>query len=240
MVETRILWASWHRACCALLAPAYGSASETLYRFTFVDGKIDSVINPYGILETYLPRTLPWTIEELESAIVGATMFWEGWWLHQNVYSGSFSHEHWGMEGWNNAPHLVDMGYVDLLPSSNFTSLEDIRYYMSHYFTERWIEQELSRELPAFVEYNGLLYVNVNRSDDSLYIPVPIWRTTTADPIWETSTVYLIEQEGKKHAVVEMAVSREIFDGGTDEVRIRFIFIDGKIDEVIEPLRKSQ
>jgi len=45
VVETTVLWGSWHRI------PYGGDAYpwEVLYRFTFIDGKIDAVENPDGI-----------------------------------------------------------------------------------------------------------------------------------------------------------------------------------------------
>ena len=236
VVDTRILWGSWHRVCCGLLAPGHGNISDTLYRFTLIDGRIDSVENPYDIFETYIGRTLPWAMEELESAIVGATTFWEGWWNRAGTFGGSFDSAHWG--GWGTGldvfiEGITDIGYIELLPSSNFASMEDIRNHLAIYFTGQWIEQVLSSyERPPFIVYDNVLYAHVGRWDFD-YIHIPAWRTPTREPDWETATFVLMEQDDKHHAVVEMTVERLDWNGETDEVRVRFIFVDGRIDDVI-------
>jgi hypothetical protein len=46
IVETTVLWGSWHRE-------PYDDAYpwEVLYRFTFINGKIETVENPYGVFQ---------------------------------------------------------------------------------------------------------------------------------------------------------------------------------------------
>ncbi|MCL2356637.1 MAG: hypothetical protein FWC70_05685 [Defluviitaleaceae bacterium] len=248
VVDTRILWGSWHRVCCGLLAPGHGIGSDTLYRFTLIDGKIDSIENPYGY-ETSIGRTLPWAIEELESAIVGATNFWEGWWNRAGTFGGSFDSAHWG--GWGPGSDVfiegvTDIGYIELLPSSGFANLDDIRNHLAIYFTDDRIEYELSREIPAFIEHDGLLFVHVSRwIGYSPNVHVPVWRTFTHEPQWDTATFVLVDRDGKHHAVVEMTVERHSWanvempvDGGDalpgeiDEVRVRFTFADGRISDI--------
>ena len=169
------------------------------------------------VFEEYEPEPEPepepyFSIRELGSTIVAAGTFWEDWW----TFNGQFSHVAWE-EG-----HLEI--YNRLLPASGFTSLDDVHNYLSQYYTGTWVDSELSREFPIFIEHDSRLYINSVRAG-------------FARPDWTTATHVLIEQEGS-HALVETTVLEEEWHQASYremnpwEVRYRFTFIDGRISSV--------
>jgi len=105
-----------------------------------------------------------WTVEELGEKIVVAGTFWENWW----ELKGRFDIKHIGDEIWadwqEEGEILTATGiYGNLLPSSDFKSMDDIRNYLLQFYTENWVEKELSDELPKFVENNDMLFVETSR-----------------------------------------------------------------------------
>jgi len=198
------------------------------------------------------------TIEELGETIVAAGTFWEDWWnfrgpfdwqhfapietfdepLPEHYVTGSDEHNAWleRQRVWHEEylarfpEHLRERGFfwVQLLPSSGFESLSNIRDYLLQYYTERWVDAELFGEFTKFVEYDGVLYVCGARAGLS--------RAN-----WETAEHELIEQDGSR-AVVETTVMhgawhREPYeeDIGAVPVQYRFTFVDGRIDQVESP-----
>ena len=197
-----------------------------------------------------------WTVEELGETIVAAGTFWEDWWSlrgrfgweHFDVFEFeplpehyvTFSDEHHAWLARQDElmalyrarfpEGLLDRGAFEiLLPSSGFTSLNDIRGYLLQYYTEAWIDAELSGDFAAFVEYDGTLFVDITRAG-------------FGRPDWSTAAHTLVEQDGG-HAVVETTVSWGAwhripygYDGDgyevIGEVLYRFTFIDGKINAV--------
>ena len=190
------------------------------------------------------------TIEELGDTIAAAGAFWEDWWnltgrfdfnQHFELFEGeplpehyvTFSDEH---NAWMERQsvlfeehlakfpqHLLDIGaaFEILLPSSGFTSLDDIRNYLLQYYTESWIDVELPREMLIFAEYDGVLFVNVTRAG-------------FPRPSWETATYTLVEQDGS-HTVVETTVLMSMWHIGHEHVHSweahhLITFIDGRID----------
>jgi len=127
-----------------------------------------------------------WTIEELGEIIVASGNFWAEWWYT----SGRFAFYHLG--DWEDTPANIPSIYVELLPSSGFSDLNDIRDYLLQFYTESWINAHLAQDVPAFIEYDGILYTNVGR-------------ICGASADWETATHTLIDQV-KCHAFVESSL----------------------------------
>ncbi|MCL2565146.1 MAG: IseA DL-endopeptidase inhibitor family protein [Defluviitaleaceae bacterium] len=213
LVETAVLWGSWHRE-----PYDYAYPWEVVYHFTFVDGKINIVENPYGIFEEIAyEASHNWNIEELGLTIVRAGWFWEDWWS----FSSRFLPDH---IDWNVPSHIAVMGYARLLPSSGFESLDEICIYLSRYYTESWIEREVFGEFSAFIEYEGELYIYGSR----------VVSSNIPRPNWGFATHILIEQDGSR-AVVETTVLTEYWDGQTSERQHIFTFADGRIDRGLGP-----
>ena len=96
-----------------------------------------------------------WSIEELGDIIVASGDFWNDWWLRQNNFGWEHTYPHVHLHSKNHPEHI----YVRLLPSSGFTSLEDIRQRLSLYYTERFIDEILGAWQAPFVEYANNLYI---------------------------------------------------------------------------------
>jgi len=155
------------------------------------------------------------TIEELGEKIVAAGAFWEDWWR----VVGRFAY------------HMIDWGnthpngsYNRLLSSSGFENLEDIREFLSVYYTSSWIDNELTGQFPRFVMFEGDLFVHTARAG----LP---------RPMWETASHVLIEQ-GEGRAVVDTTVMMFIDDETTSifEKIYRFTLYNGLIDSYQEEL----
>ena len=201
-----------------------------------------------------------WTIEELGATIVAAGTFWEDWWIGRRWFSPEnyLSYEWWNWEPMpehyvtfspeHNAWIERQNAYIDewnakfpeglldnrafniLLPSSGFTSLDDIREYLLQYYTEAWVDAKLFSDFPIFVEYDGVLFVDVARA-------------CSLRPIWETASHILLETGSLPDEgilVVETTVGyREPWGplGVTSTVYLatyRFTFIHSKINSVTE------
>ena len=165
----------------------------------------------YSSVQT-IEETTEWTVEELSAKIEAAGVFWNDWWWGR----GWFASEHivaWGVE---EVPEHLATVYLRLLPTSGFESIDDIRNYLLQYYTESWVDVELSREFAAFAEYDSVLYIN-------------IVRMCFGDRNWETAEHILVEQDGSR-AIVETTVI--VWHGEVAEYyehRYRFTFINGKI-----------
>ena len=173
---------------------------------------IETIWNPYTEIYTQDEEAAEWTVEELGAKIEAAGVFWNDWWFGR----GRFAPEHivaWGAEIL--PEHLADI-YLRLLPASGFESLSDIRNYLLRYYTECWVDMELSRMFAAFVECDNVLYIH--------YV-----RMCFGDRNWETAEHVLIEQD-VGHAIVATTVlvwHDEV--AAYYEHRYRFTFIDGGI-----------
>ncbi|MCL2350867.1 MAG: hypothetical protein FWC67_05240 [Defluviitaleaceae bacterium] len=161
--------------------------------------------NGYGeMTQTYRE----WTAQELGATIVAYGNFWEDWWS----FRGAFGFENIDWELWMNVP---DAGsFAVLMPSSGFSSLDDIYDYLSQYY----IEPDLRGR---FFEDGGFVYMDVTRAG-------------LARPNWATAQHTITEQEAGR-AVVE---TRVLWGGWHRapyhqirgwEVLYRFEFVDGKI-----------
>ena len=153
-----------------------------------------------------------WTVAELGATIEAAGMFWNDWWFGR----GRFAPEHIAAWGEEEVPEHLAAVYLRLLPTSGFESLDDIRSYLLQYYTESWVDAELSGAFAAFVEYDNILYIHIARM-------------CFGDRNWETAEHILIEQDGS-HAIIETTVLAwhgEV--AAYYESRYRFTFINGRI-----------
>ena len=131
-----------------------------------------------------------WTIEELGEIIVAAGTFWEDWWVRRD----RFGWEHTGY--WKDASEYNQYhpsNYVQLLPTSGFDNINDIRDYLLQLYTATWVDTWLTHEFSPFVEHNDMLYIHSIRIC-SVY------------PIWETATHTISNQVGC-HAFVKSTVT---------------------------------
>ena len=188
-------------------------------------GCTNGATTPYTETTTASPAApQEYTIEQLGATIVAAGEFWEDWWNMR----GPFAHEHIEELPWEDTPeHLLR--FSRFLPSSGFESLADIRAHLLQYYTEAWVDAALAGEFSAFVEYDGLLYVDTTRAGFS--------RSN-----WETATHTLVEQEGGR-AVVETTVMHGAWhripyepDIEASPVQYTFTFVGGRIDQVESPV----
>ena len=188
----------------------------------------DTAINGTTVIEStdYLQRddysieeTTEWTIEELGATIEAAGTFWNDWWWNRR----RFAFEHIVAWGGEEVPEHLDTVYLQLLPTSGFESIDDIRNHLLQYYTENWVDNELFREFAFFVEYDGILYVMAVRA-------------SFIDRIWETAEHILIEQDGNR-AVVKTTVSVWCGESGEYiETQHRITFINGRINDWSMPL----
>ena len=177
-----------------------------------------------GVCVPEYPRLL----EELGNTIVAAGTFWEDW--HRK--RGRFDLSHM-------APNWVSRSsaaFSQLLPTSGFESLEDVRNYLLQYFTESWVDAHLALMMPVFLEYDGVLFIHNDHVQGGF-------------SNWETATHTLVEQDGR-YAVVRTAVLHAnwanayawltsgamlqyiIGIGVVSLAQYYFTFIDGRIDSV--------
>ena len=157
-------------------------------------------------------ETTEWMIKELGATIEAAGTFWNDWWWNR----GRFALEHIARWGEEEVPEHLDTVYLRLLPTSGFGNINDIRNYLLQYYTESWVDAELSGLFAAFAEYDNALYIHIARM-------------SFGDRNWETAEHVLIEGYGS-HAIVETTVL--VWHGEVAayyEHQYRFTFIDGRI-----------
>ena len=168
-----------------------------------------------------------WRIEELGERIVAANEVWEDWWLLR----GRFSRENQDFGAIISYPSLG----VKLLSESGFESLSEVRNYLLKYYTENWVDWQLSRDFPIFLEHNNTLFINPDGSAYGL-----------SYTSFRNATHTLVEQEGGRVIVRTMGLSGSWHMKSCcpwDEIEwmfeyVRcyyFVFIDGKIDSIIVP-----
>ena len=139
--------------------------------------------------ETY-KQLREWTVEELGGIIVASSIFWRDWWYGR----GRFAWEHKGYWICDVAPNIHHhVMYVELLPTSGFESLNDIRYYLLQFYTVAWVNTLLSCQFSPFIEYNDKLFIHVAR-------------ICTVNFEWETATHTIINYVGC-HIFVRSIVS---------------------------------
>jgi hypothetical protein len=132
------------------------------------------------------------------ATLMGAMEFWDSWWNR----TGAFALEHIGEYVSNFQPfdeniapahHPISRGFSPLLPSSGFTSLDDIAEYLLQFYTQEWVDSGEFAEpsvlasvmgetvqrfggFNAFEEYDGNLYVFT-------------WNENLPRPDWERATI---------------------------------------------------
>ena len=181
------------------------------------------------------------TIEELSATIVAAGAFWEDWW----AWRGPFDIEHieervWPRESAVEQPrHPLSLGFRRLLPSSGFTSLDDIESHLLQYYTEAWVYAriisentvfdalaQLTNVFNPFVEYDGAIFTHANT------------RQNTNRPNWADATHIIKEQDGICTIVEttvplqEWVIRHNTWRAPSERI-YQFTFIDGRIDEMI-------
>jgi len=186
-----------------------------------------------------------YTLEELGETIAAAGEFWNDWWDRREAFAWEHiddSRRNWQpwYEEITPAHHPLSRGYSILLPSSGFTSLNDIGVHLLQFYTQSWVDREQFREsrvsmhiadgsyhyifgvTSAFEEYDGYLFIFTANE----------WQPR---PNWATAAHTLIEQDGSR-AVVETVVSvgEGIREGNASPtITYRFTFMDGRIDSGI-------
>lgn len=151
-------------------------------------------------------------VSQFEQTIVGAGNFWEDWWFLR----GPFAYE--------NIDSEEMLGFKNrLLPSSGFTTLDDIRSHLSNWFTIDWIENQIAEGF-VFSEYFDMIYVSAVRIG-------------TVRPDWNSATVRYLSSEGdvvRIEAVVQVgAWHRGLYEEAyARESTFLFTFRDGLIDDI--------
>jgi len=153
-------------------------------------------------------------LQPLSVIIVRSGIFWDDFWYLDAMFAQQ--HIEWG------APdHLAAQSYTRLLPSSSFSNLDDVREFLSQFYTAAWIEAELTSDTPPFVEYDGELFILGARAGDSR-------------PNWGTVRNTLISSDGV-NAVVETVVAHYVWhqeDAEMYDVTYEFSFVNGRIDSI--------
>jgi hypothetical protein len=179
-------------------------------------------VSGQGICECGITQNLEngdireWTIDELSEIITISGSFWNDWWYSLDSFDYSNLGD-WGYE--------YETIYMELLPSSDFNNLNDIKEYLLQFYTMAWVDAMLYSEFPPFLEHDNTLYAHKARTG-----------STRTD--WLAATHELIEQ----HAcctVIETTAIRMCFtraglgiDAYPHEVIYRFTFIDGRVSSV--------
>ena len=183
-----------------------------------------------------------WTLEEMVETIVAVGEFWNRWWASHHTFEWEHiddSRSNW--QPWDEAitpaHHPLSRGFAIILPSSGFSSLDDIGVYLSQFYTQGWIDAGRFAELVVTMEFmpsedvHLFGYYGLEEYDGELYVFIQVEWTARSD--WRTATHTLVEQDGNR-AVVETVVSTYIrsYSPNYDMPTIvyNFTFIDGKID----------
>ena len=162
------------------------------------------------------------SLHELTEIIIGAGSFWEEWW-GANVPTDRFGYEH---VRYIDVPEHLQSLFAELLPSSGFSDLNDIREYLSQFYTSRWIDEILhynSGFYPPFLEYRGNLYINIARGG-------------FARPDWSNVSYRLVEHQDNL-TIIDITLYHGSWhrlqsdgDAYSFEMTHRFTLINGRID----------
>ena len=183
----------------------------------FVDGRIDVGTSPWGWDDDVIWTSRIWSDEELEQVIMTAGDIWESWWNFEHTFFGMFVHE-------DDPQHITDLGYGRFSPYSWMYDGDpnDLRRWLSHWYTDNWINDLFGEEIPIFRDYNNVLYVMMARNIH----PRPDWRTAAFE----------IFQEAEGRHRVDVQVHQIDSAGMFQGLRLGiFILIDGRIDEGMSP-----
>lgn len=152
-----------------------------------------------------------WTVEELGEIIVASGTFWTDWWM----WRGRFACYHMG--SWDYDSPINLSGYIELLPTSGFGSINDIREYLLQFYTKAWVDAYLTNEMPAFIEYNDVLYMHIART---CYVPNKMSEFSFA----------LVTQDGCHAVVVAYICWYRTWTSANDYDFPHFIFTNGRIN----------
>ncbi|MCL2619939.1 MAG: IseA DL-endopeptidase inhibitor family protein [Defluviitaleaceae bacterium] len=191
--------------------------TEARFYTHFVNGRIDIGTSPWTWGDDIVWMDRIWTFDEVKQTIQRAGYLWENWWNFEHAFAPLYL-------GWLDAPmqpvppHLNALGYFRMYPSPWFVDMHTLRQFLSHFYTDSWIDNMLAEEIPIFMEYNGELFVMTARNNHPR-------------PDWETATFQLVEQDGNRF-VIDVVVNLRDAEG---VLQHRFTIIDGVIDEGLSP-----
>jgi len=160
------------------------------------------------------PAFVPSPIDPFAVTILRAGIFWDDFWYLDAMFS--VNNIDWGAP-----PHLAAQSFTRLLPTSGFENLDDIRNFLSQFYTDAWIDAEFASDTPPFAEYDDELFMQGARAGISR-------------PNWNTASHELISDDGI-NAVVETTVMHYVWhieDAEHYEVTYTFTFVDGRINSV--------
>ena len=154
------------------------------------------------------------SLAQLSATIMAAGQFWEDWWAFEGIFTftdgyGIFVATDPDFPG-------TGMSFSPLLPASGFSNLEDVRSYLSQYYSAHLAESEMAH---IFIMYEGVLHFANARAGFPRFD-------------WTDATFELVE-EINGATVVEATVRHGYFildPGGY--VTLRFYMVDGRIDYV--------
>ena len=146
--------------------------------------------------------------ETRDNILVPAGNFWEAWWNLR----GPFAWEHI-TEGPN------DPVFAELQPTSGFAHLNELRLYLLQYYTEAWLDANLSY---YFRQEGDMLLINSARAG-------------FPRPDWSTMAFRALEHDGQFATQAEVEVTygswhREPGEQYPHEAQYRFTFVGGRID----------
>jgi len=220
--------------------------------FTACGGNGNALEEPAPQPSPTLELPHEWTIEELAETIVSAGEFWNKWWASHHTFEWEHiddSRRNW--QPWDEeitpAHHPLSRGFAVVLPSSGFTSLDDIGAYLLQFYTQDWVgrgefaEPEVSMEFMVGEHVTLFGFYGLEEYDGELFVFIQTeW---SARPDWRAATHTLIEQDGNR-AVVETVVPTYVHGHSQSEdmpaITYRFTFIDGRIDSGIGQLHEVQ
>ena len=223
VVESRVLWGSWHRICCGFVYPW-----EVIYRFTMVDGLIDGIEIPYGIFDGHhIERTIPTSAGELAAILASANCFWLCLWQWRHEFQGNLyeaQHQWWFVQRLARGvtDSLYHGGYGWILPESGFESLEDIRIRLLQNFTDEWVEQILLS--PLFLEYDTLLHVHLPSLRE--------FEAPQLGNIHDAIFTIIERNENDSRIIMDVTFPTVVLGETANDVQMRVVFINGRIDSI--------
>lgn len=187
----------------------YNSTSENQFHETETD------------IVTSLPEPIKeLTLEELANKIVTVGTFWTDLWYFTGIFAVG---EHVDFS-YPAPPFEIIMNGVRVLPSSGFTSLNDIENFLLSFYTQDRVSEILSLELTnsiPFVEYNENLFTNGTRAG----FPMPYWERATHE-LLEHINGHAVVKTTVPHGTWHMSNIDEIEYGHAIYI---FVFENGRI-----------
>jgi len=211
VVEATFLHGGWHRGDWDDAYPR-----RAIHRFVMIDGKIDVGLGPFGMNEDTIMEMLPLTAVQMGRRVASQMHFWHTYWN----FEGQFG---WVYNICRESEPVYDdeyAVYLPLLPASGIENMEQLRWRLTWHYTNAYIDRLLAAEHAPFREINGQVYINVSRMH-------------TYRPDWETATHEIVFEDGLRQTLETTVTMRHTGYLTEEIVRIRFVFVDGQIDEII-------